>query len=80
MTIKKMAIKQPKIGQLIRELRSLTGLTQEQFAAYLGATFSTVNRWENGHSQPSPMAMARIQEKLQDMGDRGQQLLEKYIS
>ena len=80
MTIKKMAIKQPEIGQLIRELRSLTGLTQEQFAAYLGATFSTVNRWENGHSQPSPMAMARIQEKLQELGDRGQQLLDKYIS
>ncbi len=80
MTIKKMAIKQPEIGQLIRELRSLTGLTQEEFAASLGVTFSTINRWENGRSQPSPMAMARIQEKLQKLGDRGQQLLDKYLS
>ena len=81
MTMKKtLAIKQPEIGQLISELRCITGLTQEQFAAALGATFSTINRWENGHSQPSPMAMTRIQEKLQELGDRGQELLAKYLS
>ena len=75
---KTLAIKQPEIGQLISELRCITGLTQEQFAAALGATFSTINRWENGHSQPSPMT--RIQEKLQELGDRGQELLAKYLS
>jgi len=40
-------VKQPEIGGLIREFRLLTGLTQEQFAAYLGVTYATVNRWEN---------------------------------
>lgn len=80
MSIKKtLAIKQPEVGLLIRELRHVTGLTQEQFAAVLGATFSTINRWENGRSQPSPMAMAKIQEKLQEMGDCGQELLNKYL-
>jgi len=80
MSIKKiLAIKQPEVGLLIRELRHITGLTQEQFAAVLGATFSTVNRWENGRSQPSPMAMTKIQEKLQEMGDCGQELLNKYL-
>ena len=80
MTIKKTVIKQLRVGQLISELRLLTGLTQEEFAASLGVTFSTINRWENRRSQPSPMAMARIQEKLQKLGDRGQELLDKYIS
>ena len=41
-------VKQPEIGGLIREFCLLTGLTQEQFAAYLGVTYGTVNRWENG--------------------------------
>jgi DNA-binding transcriptional regulator YiaG len=39
------------------------GLTQEQFAAKVGVTFSTVNRWESGKSKPSPLALKMI-EKL----------------
>ncbi|BAY88979.1 MULTISPECIES: helix-turn-helix domain-containing protein [unclassified Tolypothrix] len=39
MTAKKpLVINQPEVGKLIRELRILTGLTQEQFAASLGVT------------------------------------------
>jgi len=79
MNIKKpLAIKQPEVGKLIRELRLLTGLTQEQFAAALGVTFPTVNRWENGRNQPSPIAMKQIEKALLEMGDRGQELLTKY--
>lgn len=37
------------------------GLTQEQFAATVGVTFSTVNRWESGKSVPSPLAMKQIE-------------------
>ncbi len=51
---------QQDIAQLIRQLRADLGLTQEQFAAKLGITFSTVNRWENSVSKPSPLAMLRI--------------------
>ena len=80
MTIKKpLAINQPEVGKLIRELRILTGLTQEQFAAALGVTYSTINRWENGRSKPSPIAMRQIEEMLQDMGERGQNLLALYL-
>lgn len=43
-------------GQTIKELRDRLGLTQEQFAARIGVTFSTVNRWENGHAKPSKLA------------------------
>jgi putative transcriptional regulator len=43
-----LVVKKTEIGGLIREFRLLTGLTQEQFAAYLGVTYATINRWENG--------------------------------
>ena len=44
----------------IKEMRSKLGLTQEQFAAKIGVTFCTVNRWESGKSKPSPLAMRQI--------------------
>ncbi len=75
-----LVINQPQIGKLIRELRLLTGLTQEQFAAELGVTYSSVNRWENGRSKPSPLAIRLIEKMLRDMGDRGKELLEEYHS
>jgi transcriptional regulator with XRE-family HTH domain len=50
------------ISKMIRRLRGALGLTQEQFAAKIGVTFSTVNRWENGKGKPSPLAMRRVEE------------------
>jgi len=49
------------VAKMIRELRTKLGLTQEQFAAKVGVTFSTVNRWESGRSIPSPLAMRKIE-------------------
>ena len=49
----------------IKELRTALGLTQEQFAAKVGVTFTTVNRWENNKAKPSPLASQKI-EKLQN--------------
>ncbi len=48
-------------SKMIRELRADLGLTQEQFAAKLGVTYSTINRWENKKGNPSPLAMLRIE-------------------
>ncbi|BAZ18382.1 XRE family transcriptional regulator (plasmid) [Calothrix sp. NIES-4071] len=70
--------KQPEIGQFIREVRLLTGLTQEQFAAAVGVTYPTVNRWENARAKPSPMAIKLIEKMLVDLGDKSQDLLAKY--
>ena len=56
------------VAKMIRELRAKLGLTQEQFAAKVGVTFSTVNRWESGRSTPSPLAMWRIEELLEKLG------------
>ena len=52
------------------ELRSKLGMTQEQFAAKVGVTFSTVNRWESGKSKPSPLAMRQIEEHMERTKDR----------
>lgn len=80
MTIKKpLAIKQPEVGQIIRGLRLAFGLTQEKFAPTLGVTYTTINRWENGRSTPSPLAMEKIEGMLEEMGDKGQDLLAKYL-
>ena len=73
-----LSIKQPQVGKLIRELRLETKLTQEQFAAHLGLTYSSINCWENGHRQPSPLAMQKIEVLLNSLGDRGKDLLAKY--
>jgi len=70
---------QADIPRLIRELRERTGLTQEKFAAKLGVTFPTINRWENGRAKPSPLAMQRIEELLRSMGDKGEDLLKRYL-
>ena len=43
-------------GGMIRRWRRRIGLTQESLAAALSVTFSTVNRWENGHTEPSKLA------------------------
>jgi putative transcriptional regulator len=75
---KTLAMNQPQIGQFISELRLLTGLSQEKFAAQLGFTWGTVNRWENGRNKPSPIAIAQLEKMLLDMGDRGSELLVKY--
>jgi len=57
-------------GIQIKELRERLELTQERFAARLGVTVSTVNRWENGKSQPSPLALIRIDELWQHVRKR----------
>lgn len=73
-----LKLKQPQIGKLIRALRLELELTQEQFAVQLGVVYPTVNRWENGHAQPSPMALRLIEYKLIDLGEPGQKLLEQF--
>jgi DNA-binding transcriptional regulator YiaG len=40
----------------ISELRQSLNMTQEEFAHAIGVTVSTVNRWENGHIEPSRLA------------------------
>jgi transcriptional regulator with XRE-family HTH domain len=65
--------------RLVRELRQRTGLTQEKFAAKLGVTYPTINRWENSRAKPSPLAIQRIKEVLRGMGKDGIDLPKKFF-
>lgn len=67
------------LSRLVRELRERTGLTQEKFAAKLGVTFPTINRWENGKAKPSPLALKQIEDLLRAMGKQGKDLLDEFF-
>ena len=47
----------------IKELRLKLLLTQMEFAAFLGVSFESVNRWENGKCIPT----LRIRRKLKEL-------------
>ena len=57
-----LGVSRQTVNEILREKRAALNLTQEQFAARVGVTVSTVNRWENGKGKPSPLARIRIQE------------------
>ncbi|QLE44721.1 helix-turn-helix domain-containing protein [Nostoc sp. C052] len=67
-----------KISDLIRELRQQLDLSQEKFAAKLGVSLRTVNRWENGSTVPSQMALKLIEEMLEKMGEP-KRLMNEYL-
>jgi putative transcriptional regulator len=48
-------------GTVISALRQRLAMTQEEFAHAIGVTVSTVNRWENGHIEPSRLARKAMQ-------------------
>lgn len=81
-------LKQTLFGDLIRELRSLSDITQGQFAAAIGVSYVTVSRWEAGRIQPSELALRQVQafiERLsqstsQPIQDRGKELLALYFA
>ncbi|GAB1542987.1 hypothetical protein NUACC21_56610 [Scytonema sp. NUACC21] len=71
-------LKQPEASYLIRQLRELTALSQEQFAATLGVAYCTVNRWENGHIQPSALALKQIRTMLKELKDSPEVTLREW--
>ena len=81
-------LEQPRVGNLIRELRQLTALTQGELAAVLGVACGTVNRWENGKKQPSTLVLKQIYAVLKDIHQlalpevrgRIEQILNQYFS
>jgi putative transcriptional regulator len=63
---------------LIREVRGRLGLTQEKFAARLGVTLPTINRWENGRTKPSPLAIRTLREVVASMGKEAKDLMDRF--
>lgn len=44
----------------VKELRKLTGASQEQFARKLGVSVRSVAGWEAGTTKPSPLGMEKL--------------------
>jgi DNA-binding transcriptional regulator YiaG len=55
-----MATVKSEFGARIKKLREQLHLTQEAMAETLGVSFATVNRWENGWTVPSKLALRQI--------------------
>jgi transcriptional regulator with XRE-family HTH domain len=55
-------------ASLVRQLRQLRRLTQEQLARELEVTFGTVNGWENGRHEPIAALGRRLVELAEGAG------------
>lgn len=64
-----MASTQRPISELVAEIRTRENLTQEGLARVLGVSFSTVNAWESGRSQPQPRHRKRLEQLALSVGD-----------
>lgn len=49
-------------SEMLKYIRTQQNYTQEQFARELNVSFSTINRWENGRTEPSGLAKMRLLE------------------
>lgn len=47
--------------QIIKFIRETIGYSQEQLARELHVSFATINRWENGKTEPRDLARIEIQ-------------------
>lgn len=54
--------------EIIKAIRKLSQLSQDEFADALRVSFSTVNRWENGKVVPNQLAQMSIYEYAQSKG------------
>ncbi|CCY08305.1 putative uncharacterized protein [Coprobacillus sp. CAG:698] len=49
-------------AKAILKLRVKLNISQQQLGHMLGVSFSTVNRWEKGHHEPTILIKERIKE------------------
>ena len=65
--------------RLVRTLRRCLDLTQAKFAAKLGGTYPTVNRWEIGRAHISRLAMKQTADLLAGPGKESQRLRREHL-
>lgn len=53
-------------SKAILELRSKLNISQHELASILGVSFQSVNRWENGHFEPTKIIKVKIDKMLSD--------------
>lgn len=47
---------------VVKKVRQIKGYSQEQLARELNVSFATINRWENGKTEPSRLALKNFME------------------
>ena len=47
-------------SEQVKAIRTTLNLSQEELAHAIGVSFATVNRWENGKTEPSKMALTLL--------------------
>lgn len=57
-----------EVPNILKQLRNSLNLSQEELAAKLAVAFSTLNRWENGHSIPRGDAKKKIMALMEQGG------------
>ena len=60
------------LSERIKYFRKVKGWTQEQLARNLGVSLNTVQRWEMGKTEPSPLAKEKLRAVFQEILDENQ--------
>lgn len=61
------------LADKIKQCRVSKGWAQEELARHIGVSHNTVQRWEADKTTPSPLAMEKLQQILDDVLE-GEQL------
>ena len=56
------------ISKVVKEIRRILNMSQEELAARLGVSFATVNRWENERIKPRGKARKAIFALIEEIG------------
>ena len=64
---------------LILEIRNRLNVSQEDLAKMIGVSFATVNRWENGHTQPNKAAQLRLYDICKERNIDLEAIIQKKI-
>ena len=65
--------------KLILEIRNRLNVSQEDLAKMIGISYATVNRWENGHSQPNKAAQLRLYDICRERNVDLEDIIQKKI-
>lgn len=72
-------MKRADVDELVRALRTRLHLTQAELATHLKVSLPTVNRWENGRTQPDALALHAIESLMRKHGGECTDLLDRYF-
>ncbi|MFC1818250.1 helix-turn-helix domain-containing protein [Thermodesulfobacteriota bacterium] len=70
-------VKEKNFADQVKSVRKQLGISQEELARKLGVSFATVNRWENGRTNPIMLAKTQFDEFCKKMTGQGRLRIHK---